>query len=552
MKPTSPLPRLLRRCIFILLYLLPAVLFCSYHPVIRLGSNASMNFELSLPLIWLIIFDLAAATGLFYLGSKNPHRRSNTRATQPPTSLRLSMSSDQNRLQTKQFPGISDRKFFLFALFPLFATISIFWSPNPIRGILTAGIIWLIFFAVFAIIYLIPLFSPPQDFRRNILISLLLSTVLVCLFCWIQCFLDLCALSRDATLLCLGCTYRSFGFPHPSGLAIEPQFMGNLLLAPTLTALYLLVFRRPKSRRTRFALLSLACFFSATLFLTFSRGAIYAYIIALIIMLGFALFRSSPRRSLSLILIPLITFLFTLVAQGTFAALSPTPDTFISGITKSLHQLSLGLVDLRPATSTPNDSTPLPSETSSAPTSASSAVTPPDSQAQVTPPASTFDGYVAESTNIRLDLNATAIDTWLSSPRNIAIGVGLGGAGTVMHALYPDRVTSPKEIVQNQAFSLLVELGLIGIFLALFGLIIAFFAPFLPRWLIGSREDRSHSFWSYPALSLLVCVICAYLITLNFFSGLPNALHIYLLPPLLYLIFSDHIASAKHKTPKSR
>ena len=42
--------RFLRRAYFALLYALPAVLFFSYYPVIRLGSSASMNFELSLPL----------------------------------------------------------------------------------------------------------------------------------------------------------------------------------------------------------------------------------------------------------------------------------------------------------------------------------------------------------------------------------------------------------------------------------------------------------------------------------------------------------------------
>lgn len=42
------------------IYALPAVLFFSYHPIISLGANDSMNFELSLPLIWLLLFDLGA------------------------------------------------------------------------------------------------------------------------------------------------------------------------------------------------------------------------------------------------------------------------------------------------------------------------------------------------------------------------------------------------------------------------------------------------------------------------------------------------------------
>ena len=40
----------------ILLFALPVVIFFAYFPVIKLGSDSTMNFELSLPLIWLAIF----------------------------------------------------------------------------------------------------------------------------------------------------------------------------------------------------------------------------------------------------------------------------------------------------------------------------------------------------------------------------------------------------------------------------------------------------------------------------------------------------------------
>ena len=38
-----------------LVLILPAVLFFSYYPVISFGANETMNFELSLPMIWLVI-----------------------------------------------------------------------------------------------------------------------------------------------------------------------------------------------------------------------------------------------------------------------------------------------------------------------------------------------------------------------------------------------------------------------------------------------------------------------------------------------------------------
>ena len=527
----------LRRFIFALIYLLPAVLFCSYYPLISLGSDRCMNFELSLPLIWLVLFDATLLLAFILLDHERRRSRPRSRA-----------AARKQSFWGFNFPGLTDRQFFLFSLFPFFATASILWSANPLRALLTASLIWLVFFAIFALLHLLPALGPPFRFRTKFLTAFFISTAVICALCWLQSFLDLAGLSRDQTLLCLGCTYHSFGFPHPSGLAIEPQFMGNLLLAPTLTALYLLVFHHPRhsssartqknpsftlSRRQFRLVLAAAYLFSATLFLTFSRGAIYAYAVALVALAIFALVRHTFRPSL--LLIPIATFLAVLGVQGTFAALSPTSETFLTGVTKSIHHLSLGLIDLRPTASDPTPEISDPAENSEAP--------------ETTPDFSTdaiFDGYVPESTNVRLSLSSTALRTWIHSPWTIFFGVGLGGAGTAMHSLYPDLVTSPKEIVQNQFTSLLLELGLIGVFLLVF----AFYLAFCSRY--GRPRLRSH-----PALPLLVALLLAYLVTLNFFAGLPNALHIYLLPPLLYLIFapsaslnSSQPLPARPKTPK--
>lgn len=579
----------LRKTLLALLYILPAVLFFSYYPIIKLGSNSSMNFELSLPLIWLVLFDLFS---LIFLISQ--------RFTQS------SKSSKASRLWQPNLPGLSDRRFFLFALFPLYLTISVFWSANPLRGLLTAGVMWLVFFAVFSIIYILPLASPPSTLRRNVLISIIISTTFVCLFCFVQSILDLTGLSREHTLLCAGCTYRSFGFPHPSGFAIEPQFMGNLLLAPTLLMLYLLIFKKPQ-QRSRFILISIiAGFFSATLFFTFSRGAIYAYIVALVVMFIICLKRHQFRWSL--ITIPAASFLISLGLQGAFSALSPTSETFVSGVTKSIHQLTLGIVDLRPqsdALSVENppatvdnssqnvENPPTPSgkpvenQTNTGGNPAQNSTNPVEnspetvqnSQPQTGNDEVYFEGYVPESTNIRLSLNHTAIRTWLDAPHHSSIaigsdcgqpyeelctrftvssiffGVGLGGAGTAMYAAFPDVVTSAKEIVQNEFFSLLLETGLVGIALLIFSLLLAF-APdlFSAKFLDGraaSSESKISTFWVHPALPLLLPLIAAYLITLNFFSGLPNALQIYLMPPLLYLIFLSP-APIPPKSPQVR
>ena len=106
----------LKRFLLGLVYLLPATLYCSYYPIIRLGETSSMNLELSLPLIWLVLFDTLA---FIYLIRITPRRR---------------------------LPGITDRRFFLFSLFPFFATLSIFWSAKPTSALRKAGIYLGVFF----------------------------------------------------------------------------------------------------------------------------------------------------------------------------------------------------------------------------------------------------------------------------------------------------------------------------------------------------------------------------------------------------------------------
>ena len=96
-------------------------------------------------------------------------------------------------------------------------------------------------------------------------------------------------------------------------------------------------------------------------------------------------------------------------------------------------------------------------------------------------------------------------------------GVGLGGAG---QALYVNGLTSsPKEIVQNQYASLLLETGIIGVTLMIVSLIMIVKIAIKNQFSVG-------------VLSLIV----AYLVSLCFFAGLPNALHIYLLPVILMAV----------------
>ncbi|MBQ9180498.1 hypothetical protein IJ135_00145, partial [Candidatus Saccharibacteria bacterium] len=91
----------------------PAVLYFSYFPLIHLGDNDTMNFELSLPLIYLVVFNIIIAILLFNL--KKNH--------------------------------IDFKKYWALAL-PLYFTLSILWSENVVRGVLTAGVMWAVVAAI--------------------------------------------------------------------------------------------------------------------------------------------------------------------------------------------------------------------------------------------------------------------------------------------------------------------------------------------------------------------------------------------------------------------
>jgi len=236
------------------LYVLPAVLFFSYYPIISFGASETMNLELSLPLIWLVLFDL----------------------------LVFVMLIREKRL----FKGL--KKKWLWILFPIYLTILVFWTLNLVRGVLTVGILWLIYFAINGMYEFRELLD--EEFRRKFLKWLFGSTLVICAWCLLQCILDLAGVGREYSLMCAGCTYKMFGFPHPNGFAIEPQFMGNLLLAPSIVSLYFYLNKKNKKYLILFAI------FAAALFLTMSRGAIYALVVGICFLFAFLYFSAKKTN----------------------------------------------------------------------------------------------------------------------------------------------------------------------------------------------------------------------------------------------------------------
>ena len=469
---------------------LPVALFFSYYPVISLGTNSTMNFELSIVLIWLVIFDVVAFIMM---------------AQQKKLSLVFSK--------------------WQWLLFPIFITASAFWSLNFMRGILTSAIVWLIYIAVFAFFSLKD-FVSDKKFKRIFWRVFFVSSLIVCVWCFLQCVLDLLDLPRECSLLCPGCVYEMFGFTHPNGFAIEPQFMGNLLLAPVIISGWLIMEnncnntfrgRVPRSRlhgaqalllgsslrNSLKILLPIAFFiFTATLFLTLSRGAIYAAIIALVLMTVMRIVQTKKWRAMLIWPVVILSFIFTLNMQGLMSEVSNTDETYMSGVSKVLNQLSLGIIKIEKG----NDNN---AEDGGEKKS--------DEGKSKNTNKAVFDGYVEESTSTRMRLTKDAINVWKSDFMTMVFGVGLGGAG---QALYDNGLSpAPKEIVQNEYASLLLEVGLVGV--ALFVLTIIL----IIKLIIRSKNK-----------ALYAALLVAYGITLIFFSGVPNALQIYLLPGLFFAI----------------
>ncbi len=434
-----------------MLWALPFVVFFAYYPVIKLGANEQMNFELSLPLIWLALFG-----GISIL----------------------------------RFPRILKRfklkQLWILGLFPITATLSVVWSRNFVRGFLEAGILDLLFVCGLNILSLRPSKAEVAKFAKLHVFGGAIASVI----CLVQCFLDVFGAPKNISLLCPGCGYQVFGFSHPNGLAIEPQFMGNLLIAPALLSLYFAYNTIVSKSSKRQILLAIGLSFLniMALYICFSRGAIYAFILSLILFVVLSAKKAKRKNILFLVYfgVSFLGFSTGLLCQGVLAEFSTTSESFPQGIARAVHHLSLGKIDFR------QKEAPAPSA---------------EGEAAI------FDGYIEESTEIRLGLNEAAFKTWSEDADAILNGVGLGGAGVAIHEKFD--YYSEKEIVQNQFLSILLELGVIGCLSLLVTLGVIIWSTY--------RFGANAFFWA---------LLLAYVVSLNFFSGLPNVLHIYLLAPL--------------------
>lgn len=524
--PVSPLSKPQQ----FMLLCLPFCLFFSYHPVIPILSTATTNFELSLPLLWLMIFAVLSLPGAFrfYVYSL----RAITKPKQPIRQLHKSLSSRELSILCAHFIRV------LSPIYPLYTTVNAIDSPNFPRAILTSGVIWCIYISLLTIIKNISQYK--NQIGKNIKKNLLIAGASISVFCWLQSILDIAGAPREITFLCEGCTSAVFGFPHPNGLAIEPQFMANLLLAPIFLSLFYLFEGSkkqdqklnpspyPVSKVGRTLCYGLPLFLIATLYLTLSRGAIFSFWVGIFILFIYKTVEILKQKSCILkdlicqsLLFSAVVFLplfFTLSAQGVFTELGPTTHTFFDGISTSVNQLSLGRIDLakifhKNSENNRNHKTPeLDEQLSSDPKRNSASSVPKTPQ---------FTGYIAESTEIRLNLNHLALSSWQTSFSRLFDGVGLGAAGPTLYKEFPE-LGSPKEIIQNEYLAILYEQGICGAVVLLLnaGIFVLIYKQY------NKKHEKSAIYGRVLILS--------FALTLCFFSGLPNALHIYLLPILFF------------------
>ena len=444
--------------------LAPIAVWFSYSPRISFGGDSTMNYELSVVLIYITILAIAGV----------------------PTIWR-------HRQQV-----IHSKHIWILTAYVVWSVLTVIWSPNSLRGFLTAGILGLVYLVLLAAWSIRIRLRSMLPIMANLFIG---AAVIACFLSLAQMVAGTYIQSRSELGLCAGCVAGQFGFVRPNLFAIEPQFLGSLLLAPTLIVYYRLIAKRRSWANSLIFIL-----LATTLGLTLSRGAIYACGVGMVVM--WLAIRKHWLNKLATVDLIIVVIVACLGIQGGLAAINPyIHETFWGAIAKSVNHLSLGVIDFR------NNHESVDDKTSESHFPADSSLLSTDSQQL---PA--YDGYVAESTDVRVNLTKTALAAWSEQdlPHRL-FGTGLGSAGIVM--AQQTGSSYQKEIVQNEYVEVLLERGMVGFLL----FVVAIGSTLYQVW----RRGRQALAWP---------ILAAYLVQWCFFSGLPNALHIYLIASWLIVL----------------
>lgn len=407
--------------------------------------------------------------------------------------------------------------------------ISIAWSNNQPRGISVTALLVMLTFVFLAILaYKDVLVLYKKTFLKIIIIV----TFFLFAFTLWQLFGDAVGASSALTVLPDAYRYFVFGFARATGFSSEPEFFGNLLLAPLSLFLYLYLSRNG----TKYAVLSGLVI--TMIVMTLSRGALLGAGIVAILMLV-CLYKTFLRKE-TLIFVGTALAAITLgVGLLSFAAEINKIDT-ISGreaFVKVIGQLSLGAINVsgrHQQTALVNIGASEDVKTSENSTASNPPAQPPISSTSPIPPqqapsdrlsSAASYGYIAESTDSRVRMSQIALNLIKHNILYIFFGIGVGGFGATIHQQYPQH--SEASIVNNQYIEVLIELGTIGL-----GLFMAFI-------ILVIRQAYIARFW--PLLPGLIAIMTQWI----FFSGYPNILHLF---PLLGVA----VALTTNSTPPQR
>ena len=425
----------------ILLLFLPVIIFFHYYPQISFGEYGNTRLAITLPIIYLVIFFIASLANIWH--------------------------AKKTLLQNWYIR--------IFFAFNIFNTISLIWTGNFVRGLLTIGVLWLLFIATLTII------SNPniKKLLPGVAKALLLGAVIASIFAWFQVLVDALGASSSTTLLCGGCVSENYGYARASAFAHEPQFFGSILTIAILALVYLLIKQRSVAK------IILLVFLMATMTMTVSRGAILGLVVGMILLLFVA--RKMWKGWLVTAGYMIAGVLIGIAALGLCAEINQRSNmTFIDASSNTVYNLSQGLLDFRPTE----------------PPVAAPAVLVDNPQPNTTDQ-EYGDNYLDVSANIRTSLWRGAITEWSSSSQNIIIGVGAGGTGVALR----DTVHGDFAVVQNQFLEVLLEGGIIAF---------ALFMTMIICWLRKTRQNK-----------VLWAILVALLVQWCFFSGYyPNSVHI--------------------------
>lgn len=450
------------------LLLAPLVVWFSYQPNIYLGHSSAMNIELSLVLIYVAVLAVFA--------------------------LPLIFSNYQELLRCNLVRIVG--------LFILWSFMSIIWSSNLSRAILTTGVSAALFIVLLGVL--------STDLRK-------LTPILKNTYIASAAFMSVLAIIQVAYGawfdwgLCRGCLAAGFGFVRPSVFAIEPQFFGSLLLAPIL--ILAAKFLRKTVTKTDVILL---CIMITAMYLTLSRGAIFSLVIAIACLMF--LYRNSLIKKSRLVFLSLVVlagFGVGMAWHGIFTELNPrVSDGFYDSVSKSVNQLTLGKINLPKLTAS----------------SVSQAASPSTASVETNHPKAHFSGYVETSTNERTSMLNLALQTWSKDWTAMLFGTGIGSSGRAIQQ-YTHKLATEAEITQNQYIEILLENGLIGAVLCLMAVVV---------YLHDTRRYK-----------LAWAILIAFALQWNFFSGLPNALHIYLVLAVIFAAVKIHPDALKRPVKTS-